>query len=163
MERNERLNEIEKNMLALVKERERLVAESESTSLMEDFMSKIDEFNVAKKKLMEEVQAKFSAVVGSIMRKSERFVTYTIRAYTPYFNDGDACNFRVSTWGDVNVDEEHEEDNGGWNEQDEKVEKEVRQFLEKVDDEIYKEVFGDHVQITFKRDGTANISKCEHD
>jgi hypothetical protein len=166
METSEQFDEIERKKNTLLKEREMLLAEEESKTLKDELMSKVNEFEEAKKKLMQEVQAKFAIVVGAIMRKSEHILTYTIQAYTPYFNDGDTCTYSVNTWGDVNRDvEDRYESNRGddWNAKDAETEEELKKFLEQIDDSIYKEVFGDHVEIMFKRDGTAVVSQYDHD
>ena len=146
------------------REKEKLVAAQESESLMKNLLLKIDEFNEAKQKLMEEVQTQFAIVVGSLMRKSAHLNTYSIQAYTPYFNDGDTCEYSVNTWGEVNEDEEGDENRGdGWGSEDDAIVQEIRKFLSIIDKEIFKGVYGDHVKIVFHRDGTSVTSEYEHE
>lgn len=163
MEIPERIKEIDARMIKLQKEKEMVLAEQQAESLKEDVMAAIHHFEDAKQVLVEEVRSNFARFIGSIMRKSEHIDTYSIQCYTPYFNDGDACTYSVNTWGDVNKHDENGEWQKEWNDKDRSVEEELKEFLKSISDDIYKDVFGDHIEVTFRRDGTSDVNKFEHE
>ncbi len=163
MEIPERIGEIDALMIKLQKEKEMVIAEQQAESLKEDMKAAIQHFEDAKSVLIEEVRTNFSRVIGAIMRKSERIDTYSIQCYTPYFNDGDTCTYSVNTWGDVNKNDENGEWQKTWNDKDRSVEEELKKFLESISDDIYRDVFGDHIEVTFHRDGTSDVNKYDHE
>lgn len=105
--------------------------------------------------------------------------------YTPYFNDGDECVFRVnsvtcsnapdtenvSSWGEYEGEEE-----GVWlwsdgfSATDVEASASIRKMARALDEviqssdmtDVLKDVFGDHVQVTVTRDGI-DITDYEHD
>lgn len=90
--------------------------------------------------------------------------------YTPYFNDGDACEFGVNDFvvkmanpaegsEEDEDDSDDDEDDDGFVYGDSTVaalEKEVR------DDDVLEHIFGDHVRVTVTRDGF-EVEEYEHD
>ncbi len=101
------------------------------------------------------------------------------RAYTPYFNDGDACTFSVhepsySIEGLVSkYPEEDEEENGAGyidsysiNEKaltkEQKAAMKAVKELFKNDDDLFLAAFGDHVRCTATRTGI-DVEECDHD
>lgn len=108
------------------------------------------------------------------------------RQYTPYFNDGDACEFNcyaeyafVSNtkdyeniqWGEYNGDEEDvwvsDADYGDTNLEmiPESVIKNtdaLRKLLAKIDEDVFLDMFGDHVQVFATREGF-EVTEYEHD
>jgi hypothetical protein len=93
--------------------------------------------------------------------------------YTPYFNDGEACTFSVNGFY-VKVEGTAEDagnyEHGFVSEYDESVKKMKgsKQMLEALSeiqemDEMLEMVFGDHQQITVRRDGTVEQEEYSHD
>lgn len=108
------------------------------------------------------------------------------RQYTPYFNDGDTCEFNcyaeyafVSNakdyenirWGEYNGDDENvwveDADYGDTNE--ELIPKSVsansaalRKLLAKIDEDVFLDMFGDHVQVFATREGF-DVQDYDHD
>lgn len=98
--------------------------------------------------------------------------------YTPYFNDGDPCNFTVNSpcirFGDAPVDSDEYEDgfdsystyraaNGtkypdGFKE----AAAAINEVFRALPDELMLIVFGDHVQVTVTHEGF-DIEECDHD
>lgn len=110
--------------------------------------------------------------------------------YTPYFNDGDACTFSVySDCPDLNgenYDDLHYQTKEWCSESRKYVDKRentfkgtpeefeavknlmaagdsVKAFLTQFDDDLLKDIFGDHVTVTINRDGTVETDHYEHD
>lgn len=84
--------------------------------------------------------------------------------YTPYFNDGDECVFRVNNWepyinGMDPYGDDDDRDELAW----EQLSKQVRQFLTHFDDDTMRDLFGDHAMITIHRLGQTTVEEYSHD
>lgn len=130
--------------------------------------------NMSTEKLQEEFSA-FKAQVEELRQKlqkvGEEFITQRLKEmfakypklekiswsqYTPYFNDGETCEFssnhdyaEIEGEGYSYQSEEHNE-----------IEEEFSKFMSQFDDELLKNLFGDHVRIVVDREG---ITIEEHD
>jgi hypothetical protein len=97
--------------------------------------------------------------------------------YTPYFNDGEECIFRVNEFylKMTNTPEDEGDDGDGYEDTfaygDNKARKESEPFksaakavrqLERIDKDVFKIAFGDHVQVTATRDGF-EVEEYEHE
>lgn len=109
------------------------------------------------------------------------------KAYTPYFNDGEPCEFRceayyawvtnakdyhVVEYGQYNGDEEnvwvYDGDYGSFNDDlipglTKANAKDLRKFLSKIDDQFYLDAFGDHVKVFVTREGIEVVEYTDHD
>ena len=106
--------------------------------------------------------------------------------YTPYFNDGDTCEFGVrepivilneATARSIRPDGEWDEDNEYFAMEHPRCFEEYdlcetpydfkntgfHDLWQKIPEEIFKSVFGDHVQVRIMRDGTVEVEEYEHD
>ena len=78
--------------------------------------------------------------------------------YTPYFNDGEECTFSSHhEWAEI----EGEGLEYGKPEY-EGIKKEIRTFLSQFDDELLKNLFGDHVQIIVSKEGIS-VEEYDHE
>ena len=99
-------------------------------------------------------------------------VTWT--QYTPYFNDGDACNFFVN---DFEIDDEYEDDEDCDEDEYEDDEDDDQEAVgssftdaykalsilqSSIPDDVLLNVFGDHMGVTATRDGFNSYS-IDHD
>lgn len=98
------------------------------------------------------------------------------RQYTPYFNDGDPCYFRVGEMAlhlhpdeDEEEDEDYDPDEGhdayGLSQSDDPEMKKMGEGFDKLTDipeEVLEYVFGDHVTITATAEGF-DITEYDHD
>lgn len=83
--------------------------------------------------------------------------------YTPYFNDGDECVFSVnSSYPRINELDEYDIDEKE-NPSLSQAFAEISTLLESIDEQVYKNVFGDHVEVTINRDGKVEVADYEHD
>lgn len=97
------------------------------------------------------------------------------KQYTPYFNDGEPCVFRVREAGCHFEDTEEEagdSENGylsSWEFYDDKenpqkaVCEEVDEAISSFDDAFMLRAFDDHVEVTISRDGTVTVDEYSHD
>jgi len=96
--------------------------------------------------------------------------------YTPYFNDGDECVFRVNDWFEVKLEngEELEEvsyseyyrqrklDRGEEFTLEDNLGMALDSLLGGVDDDTMKALFGDHARVTVSREGI-EVEHYDHD
>jgi len=108
------------------------------------------------------------------------------RQYTPYFNDGDTCEFNCYaeyafvtntadyeniSWGEYDGEEENvwiEDPDYGDTEADSipahvvANAESLRKLLAKIDDDVFLDMFGDHVQVFATREGF-DVQEYSHD
>lgn len=101
--------------------------------------------------------------------------SFTWHQYTPYFNDGDACTFGTSVnYCVLNYGDDEDENEAVRADREEyyrqgdtsvraKAHAAVTQFLQCFDDDTLEAMFGDHAEITVKRDGTTDVDSYDHD
>lgn len=92
--------------------------------------------------------------------------------YTPYFNDGDPCVFSlcepyVKVQGIKDEDSDRDDgyvDRYGLRDEDSEMEEALTEFYEQASaiEEVFKDVFDDHSEITVTRDGV-KVESYEHD
>lgn len=91
--------------------------------------------------------------------------------YTPHFNDGDVCEFNIQgVYYDDGTGKEEESDYGdgfrstySWTDDpDTRIKKAVRKFEKGMDRNLFKDTFGDGVQVTATRDGV-EVEEYDHD
>lgn len=79
-------------------------------------------------------------------------------AYTPYFNDGEACYYSSNhNYAEI----EGRDLNYGTPEYKE-IKKELSEFLSQFDDDLMMDLFGDHVRIVITREGLS-VEEYQHD
>lgn len=124
-----------------------------------------------KKELLEESKKVFEEESRALFDKYPELSFFRWTQYTPYFNDGDTCEFSAHTeWPavvlvggeDEYVDDPFLDGLVGESEKGEEIEEAVKKFLAQIDEEEYKEMFGDHVEIIVKKSGI-EIEEYDHD
>ena len=118
----------------------------------------------------------FNETAKSLFEKYLKLESFSWRQYTPYFNDGDECTFSAHTdsfdlvWGGKEL-EDVDEYTFISTYTDEEIKKDVelksftkdiQAMFENLDDDMLKEMFGDHVKITAKKD-EVQIDEYSHD
>jgi len=139
------------------------------------------EINELKKELHKKSEEAFFKGAKQIIDSCPDLESISWNQYTPYFNDGDTCEFSASTdYLKVNGDYAEDGDslrptivvnNGTWNREKRVYEGRIEQpnpnynqplaeavdkmteFLGIFDDDFYKSQFGDHVTVTITADG----------
>lgn len=124
---------------------------------VEEFFKKRDEY---KKLLAKEGKNMLKQLFLDFFKANPQVEQIQWVQYTPYFNDGEACVFRVCDPNykipDVSEKEDDEDDNGGFSDgydiKDPVLKKAMSKFESSFEqlEEILEEVFGDHQQITAK-------------
>lgn len=131
-------------------------------------MSALEEFKKARKTYEEIVASKGKDVVKELvlpyLAAQPKVKAVRWRQYTPWFNDGDTCEFSVREpvaileetddepeYGEPEYEEIYEDDN--WC----SVSGEIQGL-----GDMLKDAFGDHVEVTVTRTGV-EVEECNHD
>ena len=111
---------------------------------MEQFKAAKAEMKTAMEKANNVVKDAFRNAAKSLFQENSDLVSFSWAQYTPYFNDGDPCNFYAhADYPDVNgicVDDIPEEKMA--------LADKVVAFLEVFDDDDFETMFGDHCKVT---------------
>jgi len=163
---------------------------------IDELKTKISEANARinelKKQVQKELQAEFSGALTELFDAYPFVKSVGFTAYTPYFNDGDTCEYSVNhDYCDFNGYGEYVDNNGkGEGENILQLAKEniyvkvggsykqqpnpdfnplykeavdaFREALAVVDDDNWEEMVGDHVKVTITRDGI-ETDEYDHD
>jgi hypothetical protein len=130
-------------------------------------MTKLAELKERHKELrsqiVEESKAWFSEQSKALFAKHPKMQSFSWRQYTPYFNDGDECEFSAHT-DDPNINGESEWDGENRNSREwMAIHEDVTELLKAIDEESLKEMFGDHCEVIATRDGAVNVEEYSHD
>lgn len=82
------------------------------------------------------------------------------RQYTPYFNDGDPCYFRVSEYEIEYV--EDEDDEAAANDDQNKAAADVEKLFSDLDDDLLESILGDHIRVEVTAEGIS-VKEYDHD
>lgn len=127
--------------------------------LIEKIKGEFTAFAEKKKALSDELKKDFPAILKPLFDKYPSVEKIRWTQYTPYFNDGDECTFSANVWDiAINDDEMYE----GAEENSQPAD-EFSAALKEIPSEMLKDIFGDHVEVTIKRDGTIETEEYEHD
>jgi hypothetical protein len=145
-------------------------------STLESVKQKINAIKKQKEELTAELRKDFAPMLKPLFEKSNgKIESITWNQYTPYFNDGEECEFSTNfDYFSINGENIDDIDALDWRikyhlEGDkEKIElyglvEEFKELLNSIDNEFYKDLFGDHVEVTVKADGTVETEEYEHD
>lgn len=144
-----------------------------------DVLAAVQNMKDQKKALTQQLQQEFPKLMATLFEKHQTLEKFGWTQYTPYFNDGDECVFGVNfrwglsvlhiggkSFGDGRQDEDRreleEEPTAEESAAAKVIEKDITEFLKEVDEEFYKDLFGDHVLVLVTKDG-ATTEKYDHD
>lgn len=148
------------------------------------------EMNKVRKSYQERAKAIFKDVFRQFFDANPEVTAFGWRQYTPYFNDGDTCEFSSEAsdgygwvtnapdpenvrWGEYQGEDDEEaiwiDDNNYGSHNDHLIPKSVqdsvgalRYALSRISYDVYLGMFGDHVQIIATRDGFDTL-EYDHD
>lgn len=144
------------------------------------------ELEALKKAHLEKSKALFTEVSKKVFEAHPALKSFGWTQYTPYFNDGEECTFSANTsypdinehdGDDINFEDENVTDwsavkdasgnrpikkNEMYNPELQAALVTVKEFLNNVEDEVLRDLFGDHVRVTVTADGT-EVDEYEHD
>lgn len=138
------------------------------------FDNLVNEYNDAKRKLADKVQESIDKLFQEAFVEYPEIKVINWTQYTPYFNDGETCEFYVNefnvsnsmdmnAWGEFEEDSEANPDLFIRDGYDYPLIKDIQEFAESdVGTEIFKDIFGDHQYITVTKDGIT-AEEYDHD
>ena len=83
---------------------------------LDDMNALISSFREFKQTIQEKLKVEFKLVISKLFENNPELKAIVWTQYTPYFNDGDECVFRVGEVGFTNAIEEEDLNNIGWGE-----------------------------------------------
>lgn len=158
--------------------------------LSNNIKSLVNEFNKMKKQFQEKAKAVFVETVSEFWKLNPKIHAITWVQYTPYFNDGEPCEFGVhelvactkdslvqmGTYpdryeGSYQVDyksKSHEMVKQEWETSDITLEEYERanDYLDSIAElpgDVFYDMFGDHSRIVMYRDGKVEVDTFDHD
>lgn len=155
-------------------------------TVLEKIKAELTAFEEKKKLFVEELRKEFPTMFKDLFDKSEKIESFRWRQYTPYFNDGDACEFNVYAddpdingsyiddheWYDWRIkyylkgDKEYSEllkENPNLDIEAYNVVNEFINVIYLIPKEILMDLFGDHVKVTIHKNGNIEVDSYEHD
>lgn len=155
---------------------------------MLDVLNKIKEelavIHEKRAQLVEELRPEFPKILSSIFEKSKVIESISWTQYTPYFNDGDSCEFGIYTdcisvnsknhpcdeeedtapiWEEKDYSQESPYLNPNYDPTEGAVVNEFKTVLNSIPDDFYEDLFGDHVMVTVYKDGRIEVDAYDHD
>ena len=145
-------------------------------------MSDFDKFAKDLSKQMEDLEKEmqnkgsefFEKGIAKLLGEFPDLKKISWNQYTPYFNDGDECIFRVRDYSltingygedDEDFDDEDLDENGKAPDEPEWItacHKKCAKLLNSIPSRVMQSVFGDHVNVTIKRSENGFKSTTEH-
>lgn len=157
----------------------------ENNPVLVKIQEELKKFEDKKKQLVEELRKEFPNLFKSLFEQTDKIKSFSWTQYTPYFNDGDECVFRVNGVYTVNENDIDEEEWYDWriryylrgdkeysNLLEEKPNIDINTYkiyeliektLETIPEDFMRDLFGDHVQITVFKDGEIRVEEYDHD
>lgn len=150
-----------------------------------------EEISKIKTELREKLRNNFHGLTKELFQTFPELKSIGWKQYTPYFNDGEACEFRsmhdypTINGNDENYGESKQEDsvldivtlgsetiwkrgegnvtNPDYNPYYKEIVDTVKEFLNQFDDEDMKDLFGNHVSIDITENGVEVVDYDDHD
>lgn len=154
---------------------ERLVKENGLDVFAESYAEKKKEIEKIMEEARKEAQKVLQEGAEFIFNKFPAIQSFGWHQFTPYFNDGDECIFRVDADYDYGIKinnktlDEFEVPEGLTKEENKKAQDKTNEIYQVVgafiglfDDDDMKAMFGDHVEITVTRNGISTDDYSDH-
>lgn len=136
-------------------------------STIETFSNKKAQWRKQRDDMREEGQKLLFDALQDLFNNNDNLKEISWTQYTPWFNDGDTCEFStyatsptVNGWSE-NSWLDYENDESGEQIPDE-LYKEITTILNILDEDDYKEIFGDHVKVVITKEGY-EVEEYSHD
>jgi hypothetical protein len=161
-----------------------------SKQLFEQIAKGKEEISKIKAELSGKIKENFHGLAKELFQSYPELKSFGWRQYTPYFNDGEACEFRSQhdyptiNGNDENYGESEQPEgvldivklgsetiygsnwnkipNPNYNPYYKEIVDTVKEFLNQFDDEDMKDLFGDHVSIHITEEGV-DVEDYDHD
>lgn len=137
-----------------------------------NLLETIENFKILEKELESKVHLEIKPFLMSLCK--DPITSFRFRAYTPYFNDGDPCEFSVNDayykWiGQDNPEGESNDYEGADGFEYYSEDKEIEKFIAEIGTAIHsiparfiQSSLGDHIMVTVTKD-SIEVGECSHD
>lgn len=130
------------------------------SELIDSFVKLKSQMETLKNQFRNEGKSLLEAAAKVFFDKFEHLKSFTVVGYTPYFNDGDVCNYgRHLQYVNGEYYDDQPKENKFWSKQ---AVKEIETFVTSLDKDLWK-VFGDHRRFIFSRDGLIIEEFADHE
>lgn len=147
------------------------------------FEKQVQDFNNAFNAFCEQIQKEYCKLATeAIFNKHPEIKAFRFWCYTPYFNDGDSCEYgvhadEIDVLADIELDcadELIKTTDGIWNKRccgygrsniaNKELIRTITQFVYSIPEyeKVYQRIFGDHIEVTVYRD-RCDITDYDHD
>jgi hypothetical protein len=114
-----------------------------------------EKIRIAKEEAEKVMSDAFAEVFAEFFIKHPEVDSFSWRQYTPFFNDGEACEFYARIdYPSVTISGEYYSDEYDTPDQYKGIHEEVADLLRQFHSDEYFTMFGDHKAITVSRDGS---------
>lgn len=123
----------------------------------QELKNKVDQ---ARKEMESVAKEAFKEGAKALFNENPTLNSFAWTQYTDFFNDGDTCNFHAHTdYPEVNGERE----TYSVEEEFEKLATQVSEFLNTLDNDDFKTLFGDHVRVEVTREDVSVSKYTNHD
>lgn len=153
---------------------------------LEKIKAELTAFEEKKKVFVEDLRKEFPAMFKELFEKNDKIESFSWNQYTPYFNDGDVCEFKVyADYPDVNGQSIDDIEWYNWKssyffkgnpeytnlfEENPNLDKEAclcveefKNIFSSIPEDFMRDLFGDHVRVTITKSGHVSVNECDHD
>lgn len=160
------------------------IQEKTMSRTIEEFAALKSAWRKQQEELRKEGQVLLCDALQDLFNNNESLKEISWTQYTPWFNDGDTCEFstyahspKVNGWEEnswwYGLDKESDDKGEGEDEEDasdsgkalklsNELYKEILTILNILDEDDYKEIFGDHVKVVITKEGY-EVEEYRHD
>ncbi len=131
----------------------------------------IQEYEDLKKEFNLKIQGELEKQLRIIMSEMPEELSVSWTQYTPYFNDGDTCEFNANTYDmcpQVNGEELWDEEEGVIPDttitfkQAFHIAEVIQKIVEQIPDDMLLDAYGDHAEVSISKKGV-EVSEYDHD
>mgnify|MGYP001569417103 CR=1 FL=1 len=143
------------------------------SALSEKMKAKREQLDEQRKARIEEGKKEFKELFTEFFEAYPEVTALRWRQYTPYFNDGDSCEFSIgelfATAHPIKADGDTESEDGDYDDgydlpkYNTPLRDDMRAVALVMDDDVCLALFGDHVKVTIPRGSDAIVEDYSHD
>lgn len=127
--------------------------------ILDEITKAFAEFEAKKTKLITQLKEEFPKLLAPLFEKHPVVKFINWRQYTPFFNDGDVCEFGRY---EISINDQM------WYDQKDGTAESLahddfESVMSTIPNEMYQDIFGDHCEVFIYRDGTIKVEAYDHD
>ncbi len=132
------------------------------TELLQGFEDAKEQYRIARRQAANKLDQFLMNVFITLSTKDPKIKRIEWNQYTPYFNDGDSCEFQCHIEYPTFYSDENEDKDESSFEPDNAIGKEWRKLVGNIDEDIFLQAYGDHMTVVITKTGVST-KDCQHD